>query len=73
MYFFLFCRVPIGFFMSVTFGYIWLYVLQTSEALPPFYNFAVYAFALSCLIELSSLVVELVAEAFLFIRLKVLN
>lgn len=59
--------------MSFIFGYIWLFVLQTTEALPPFYTFAVCAVAISCVIELSSLVIQLVASAFLFVRLRVNN
>lgn len=57
--------------MSFLFGYIWLFLLSTAEALPPYYTFAVWAVGLSCIIELSSLVVQLVASAFLFVRLKV--
>lgn len=57
--------------MSLIFGYIWLFILSTSEALPLYYTFAVWAVALSCIIELSSLIVQLVASAFLFVRLKV--
>ncbi|XP_033175312.1 protein RFT1 homolog isoform X2 [Bombus vosnesenskii] len=58
--------------MSLLFGYIWLSVLTTSEALPSYYTFAVWAVALSCIIELSSLIVQLVASAFLFVRLKII-
>lgn len=57
--------------MSSLFGYIWLFFLSTSESLPPYYTFAVWAVALSCIIELSSLIVQLVANAFLFVKLKV--
>lgn len=57
--------------MSFFFGYIWLFLLSTTEALPPYYTFAVWAVGLSCVIELSSLVVQLAASAFLFVRLKV--
>lgn len=57
--------------MSSLFGYIWLFLLSTSETLPPYYTFAVWAVALSCIIELSSLIVQLVANAFLFVKLKV--
>lgn len=67
----MFFRVPICVVMSMMFGYIWLYLLSTSEALPSYYTFAVWAVALSCIIELSSLIVQLVASAFLFVRLKV--
>ncbi|KAJ8683426.1 hypothetical protein QAD02_019218 [Eretmocerus hayati] len=67
----LWMTVPICVVMSLSFGYIWLYVLQTAEALPPFYTFAVCAIAISCVIELSALVVELVASAFLFVRLRI--
>ncbi|XP_047365964.1 protein RFT1 homolog isoform X2 [Vespa velutina] len=58
--------------MSSLFGYIWLFFLSTSESLPPYYTFAVWAVALSCIIELSSLIVQLVANAFLFVKLKVM-
>lgn len=57
--------------MSLVFGYTWLFILLPSEILPPYYTFAVWAVALSCIIELSSLIVQLVASAFLFVRLKV--
>jgi len=57
--------------MSLLFGYIWLFLLSTTETLPSYYTFAVWAVGLSCIIELSSLVVQLVASAFLFVRLKV--
>ncbi|OXU21372.1 hypothetical protein TSAR_005295 [Trichomalopsis sarcophagae] len=66
----LWMTVPICVAMSSIFGYIWLFVLQAPEALPPFYTFAVCAVAISCIIELSSLVVQLVASAFLFVRLR---
>lgn len=67
----IFFRVPICIVMSSLFGYIWLFFLSTSESLPPYYTFAVWAVALSCIIELSSLIVQLVANAFLFVKLKV--
>lgn len=57
--------------MSFLFGYVWLFLLSTAEALPSYYTFAVWAVGLSCVIELSSLIVQLVASAFLFVRLKV--
>lgn len=57
--------------MSFLFGYIWLFLLSTTETLPQYYTFAVWAVGLSCIIELSSLIVQLVASAFLFVRLKV--
>lgn len=57
--------------MSFLFGYVWLFLLSTTEALPSYYTFAVLAVGLSCIIELSSLIVQLVASAFLFVRLKV--
>ena len=68
----LWMTVPICLAMSLTFGYIWLFVLTASEALPSYYTFAVWAVALSCIIELSSLIVQLVASAFLFVRLKII-
>lgn len=68
----LWLTVPICVAMSFLFGYIWLFLLSTTETLPPYYTFAVLAVGLSCIIELSSLVVQLVASAFLFVRLKII-
>ncbi|CAL1674191.1 unnamed protein product [Lasius platythorax] len=68
----LWLTVPICFMMSFLFGYIWLFLLSTTEALPSYYTFAVWAVGLSCIIELSSLIVQLVANAFLFVRLKII-
>ncbi|XP_076241355.1 man(5)GlcNAc(2)-PP-dolichol translocation protein RFT1 [Calliopsis andreniformis] len=68
----LWMTVPICLVMSLMFGYIWLSVLTVSEALPAYYTFAVWAVALSCIIELSSLIIQLVASAFLFVRLKII-
>lgn len=59
--------------MSAVFGYIWMYLLSVPEALPQYYNFAVWAIAISCPIELSSLVVQIAASSFLFVRLQVKN
>lgn len=67
-----FCSIPICIVMSLLFSYIWLFMLSTSEMLPQHYAFAVYAVAVSCVIELLSLVVQLVASAFLFVRLKII-
>ncbi|XP_070519202.1 man(5)GlcNAc(2)-PP-dolichol translocation protein RFT1 isoform X2 [Cardiocondyla obscurior] len=64
--------VPICIVMSFVFGYIWLFLLFSTEALPPYYTFAVWSVGLSCIIELSSLVVQLAASAFLFVRLKII-
>ncbi|KAG5335303.1 RFT1 protein, partial [Acromyrmex charruanus] len=68
----LWLTLPICIVMSFLFGYIWLFLLSTTEVLPPYYTFAVWAVGLSCVIELSSLVVQLVASAFLFVRLKII-
>lgn len=68
----LWLTVPICCVMSFLFGYVWLFLLSTTEALPPYYTFAVWAVGLSCIIELSSLIVQLVANAFLFVRLKII-
>ncbi|XP_043275965.1 protein RFT1 homolog [Venturia canescens] len=68
----LWLTVPICVIMSLIFGYIWLFTLTTTEALPSYYSFAVVAVAISCIIELSSLVVQLVSSAFLFVRLKII-
>ncbi|XP_015110347.1 protein RFT1 homolog [Diachasma alloeum] len=67
----LWLTIPICSLMSLLFGYIWLYVLTTSETLPDYYTFAVISVALSCVIHLLSLVVQLVSSAFLFNRFKV--
>ncbi|XP_012222976.1 man(5)GlcNAc(2)-PP-dolichol translocation protein RFT1 [Linepithema humile] len=67
----LWLTVPICVMMSFLFGYVWLFLLPITEALPPYYTFAVLAVGLSCIIELSSLIVQLVASAFLFVRLKI--
>lgn len=67
----LWLTVPICGMASAILGYIWLSLLSTVEELPPYYTFAVWAVALSCIIELSSLVVQLVSSAFLFVRLKI--
>ncbi|XP_015590433.1 protein RFT1 homolog [Cephus cinctus] len=67
----LWVTVPICVTMSVIFGYIWLFLLTTAETLPPYYTFAVCAVAVSCIIELCSLVIQLIASAFLFVRLKI--
>lgn len=50
-----------------------MFLLATEEELPDHYNFAVYSVLISCIIELTSLSVEIVANAFLFIKLKVRN
>ncbi|KAL0114130.1 hypothetical protein PUN28_011441 [Cardiocondyla obscurior] len=68
----LWLTVPICIVMSFVFGYIWLFLLFSTEALPPYYTFAVWSVGLSCIIELSSLVVQLAASAFLFVRLKII-
>ncbi|KYN21856.1 Protein RFT1 like protein [Trachymyrmex cornetzi] len=68
----LWLTVPICIVMSFLFGYTWLFLLSTTEILPSYYTFAVWAVGLSCVIELSSLVVQLVANAFLFVRLKII-
>ncbi|XP_063993350.1 protein RFT1 homolog [Diachasmimorpha longicaudata] len=67
----LWLTIPICSLMSFLFGYIWLHVLTTSEILPDYYTFAVISVAISCVIHLSSLVVQLVSSAFLFNRFKV--
>ncbi|KAH0952882.1 hypothetical protein HN011_004762 [Eciton burchellii] len=68
----LWLTVPICIIMSLLFGYIWLFLLSTTEALPLYYTFAVWSVGLSCIIELSSLIVQLVASAFLFVKLKII-
>lgn len=65
------CRVPLGILISSLLGYIWLFLPSTSEVLPAYYTFAVVAVAVSCVIEMMSLSIELVASVFLFVRFKV--
>lgn len=67
----LWLTVPICGLTSFILGYVWLSILTTAEELPQYYTFAVWAVALSCVIELSSLVVQLVSSAFLFVRLRI--
>ncbi|XP_033210012.1 protein RFT1 homolog [Belonocnema kinseyi] len=67
----LWLTVPLCSLFSLFLGYIWLSVLTTDEELPAYYTFAVWAVAASCVIELSSLVVQLVSSAFLFVRLRI--
>ncbi|XP_011311401.1 protein RFT1 homolog [Fopius arisanus] len=67
----LWLTIPISSVISFIFGYIWLYILATSETLPDYYTFAVISVAISCVIHLLSLVAQLVSSAFLFNRFKV--
>ncbi|KAH0560515.1 protein RFT1 homolog [Cotesia glomerata] len=57
--------------ISIFFGFIWLYVLSTVEDLPLYYDFAVYAVVISCIIYFFSLIIQLVLSTFLFVRCKI--
>ncbi|PSN57118.1 hypothetical protein C0J52_01317 [Blattella germanica] len=68
----LWITVPLCQFFSLVFGYIWLHVLTPpSIEITEHYAFGVYAICLSCVIEMICEPVYLVAQAFLFVRFKV--
>ncbi|PSN56321.1 Protein RFT1 [Blattella germanica] len=59
--------------ITLVFGYIWLYVLTPpSTDITEHYTIGVYAICMSCVIEMVCEPVYLVAQAFLFVRFKVL-
>jgi oligosaccharide translocation protein RFT1 len=67
-------RVPICQFFSFIFGYIWLHILTPpSTDITEHYTLGVWAICLSCVIEMCCEPVYLVAQAFLFVRLKVMT
>jgi hypothetical protein len=66
-------RVPLCQFFSFVFGYIWLHVLTPpSTDITQHYTLGVWAICLSCVIEMCCEPVYLVAQAFLFVRFKVM-
>jgi hypothetical protein len=66
-------RLPLCQFFSFVFGYIWLYVLTPpSTDITQHYTLGVWAICLSCVIEICCEPVYLVAQAFLFVRFKVM-
>jgi hypothetical protein len=66
-------RVPLCHFFSFVFGYIWLHVLTPpSTDITEHYTLGVWAICLSCVIEMCCEPVYLVAQAFLFVRFKVM-
>lgn len=68
----LWMTVPLCQFFSCVFGYIWLNVLTPpSTDITQHYTLGVWAVCLSCVIEMFCEPVYLVAQAFLFIRFKV--
>ncbi|KAK0084300.1 hypothetical protein PV325_007295 [Microctonus aethiopoides] len=68
----LWLTIPICVFISTLFTYIWLFTLTTTEQLPPYYTFAVLAVAISCIIYLLSLNIQLVSSSFLFVKFKII-
>lgn len=64
--------VPLCQVFSMIFGYIWLHVLSVpSRHITEHYYIGVWSVATSCMIEMFCEPVYLMAEAFLFVRLKV--
>ena len=69
----LWCVFPLGVVLSFALGYIWLYRLEVPDPVKiPNYSLAVFAFAASGSIELLSEQLWVVAQAFVFLRLKVI-
>ncbi|XP_067011632.2 man(5)GlcNAc(2)-PP-dolichol translocation protein RFT1 [Anabrus simplex] len=68
----LWLMVPLCSILSVFFGYIWLYVLVApSTSITEHYTLGVWAICVSCIIEMFCEPLYLAAQAFLFVRLKV--
>ena len=69
----LWCVFPLGALLSFALGYVWLYYLEVPDPVKiPNYPFAVLVFAASGSIELLSEQLWVVAQAFVFLRLKVI-
>ncbi|XP_050679822.1 protein RFT1 homolog [Leptidea sinapis] len=65
--------VPTSCVLSVVFLYIWLNILpQSSPEHAHYYKFGCYSVALSCILELCSTNVALIAQLFCFVKLKVI-
>ncbi|KAJ9583564.1 hypothetical protein L9F63_022098 [Diploptera punctata] len=68
----LWLTVPLCQVLSMVFGYIWLHVLQPpSTDITQHYTLGVWAICVSCIVEMCCEPVYLVAQAFLFVRFKV--
>ncbi|OXB60687.1 hypothetical protein ASZ78_011527 [Callipepla squamata] len=66
-------RVPLGVFWSVFLGFVWLHVLEVPDpAVVPHYGVGVVAFGLSAVVELLGEPLWVLAQAHLFVRLKVI-
>ncbi|XP_014207844.1 protein RFT1 homolog [Copidosoma floridanum] len=68
----LWLTIPLCSIISFVCGYVWLFFLSADETSQLYYTFGVWSIAISCIIELMSLAVQLVASAFLFVRLKII-
>ena len=68
----LWCVFPLGVVLSFVLGYVWLYLLEIPDPVKiPNYPLAVLVFAASGSVELLSEQLWVVAQAFVFLRLKV--
>ena len=68
----LWCVFPLGVMLSFLLGYVWLYLLEIPDPVKiPNYPLAVLVFAASGSVELLSEQLWVVAQAFVFLRLKV--
>ena len=68
----LWCVFPIGVLTAALLGYVWLYFLEQPDPIhAPNYPFAVVVFAVCGAVELLSEQLWVVAQAFLFLRVKV--
>lgn len=68
----LWMMLPLCQFFSFVFGYIWLHILTPpSTDITQHYTLGVWAVCLSCVIEMFCEPVYIVAQAFLFVRFKV--
>ncbi|XP_074406141.1 man(5)GlcNAc(2)-PP-dolichol translocation protein RFT1 isoform X2 [Zonotrichia albicollis] len=66
-------RVPLGVFWSLILGLVWLHLLEVPDpSVVPHYQAGVVAFGLSAIIELLGEPLWVLAQAHLFVRLKVI-
>uniref|UniRef100_A0A8D0EMW4 Protein RFT1 homolog n=1 Tax=Strix occidentalis caurina TaxID=311401 RepID=A0A8D0EMW4_STROC len=66
-------RVPLGVFWSILLGLVWLHLLEVPDpSVVPHYQAGVVAFGLSAIIELLGEPLWVLAQAHLFVRLKVI-
>uniref|UniRef100_A0A803YKK7 Protein RFT1 homolog n=1 Tax=Meleagris gallopavo TaxID=9103 RepID=A0A803YKK7_MELGA len=69
----LWLTVPLGVFWSVSLGFVWLHFLEVPDpSVVPHYRAAVVAFGLSAVVELLGEPFWVLAQAHLFVRLKVI-